>query len=178
MSATVYVCRGVGRQVLYVGCSTNYHRRVREHSALKPWWGEVQHVDKTEWPDWRAGHDEERRLIQSLKPKYNLVTYVTPERPGEDCRIPAVLSVDTIDHPAGTPVVITHQDQHPFWITVQIGERDRVGLIEWMVIREGQARPWIPSQDEISRFHGNSYAYHWWWRDEPQLARYLTAVVA
>ena len=70
----VYTCYSGDGEALYIGCSLNMPRRVRQHRATKPWWHEVERIDV--WPTnateiWIA-EDMERWKIKRDRPRYNV----------------------------------------------------------------------------------------------------------
>ena len=69
--ACVYVLADGSGQALYVGSTNNIERRIAEHAATKPWWGQVSSVEVYPQIDRRAAFDIERGLIQAINPPFN-----------------------------------------------------------------------------------------------------------
>lgn len=69
----VYVCLDADRQPLYVGCTNNVTRRLREHKSYGTGWVEqVDHVMVTEFSTRKEALAAESERIQSLRPLNNL----------------------------------------------------------------------------------------------------------
>lgn len=72
MSHFVYVCLDADRQPLYVGCTTDVKRRMKEHRGYRaPWVAEVAHQFVTEFPTRAEALAAETERIQSLRPLWN-----------------------------------------------------------------------------------------------------------
>lgn len=56
---------------LYVGCAGDVLARLRTHAA-RPWWTEVAQVRVTAHATRRAALREERALIRTLRPRWNI----------------------------------------------------------------------------------------------------------
>lgn len=71
MSTYVYVCLDADRKPLYVGCTTNVKRRMKEHRIYMPWPAEVAHLLTTEFDTRAKALAAERERIESLRPRWN-----------------------------------------------------------------------------------------------------------
>lgn len=66
----VYTFRDRAGVVLYVGCTADLPRRLRDHARDKAWFGEIARIESSVWPDEASGLAEETRLIDALVPIY------------------------------------------------------------------------------------------------------------
>lgn len=71
MSHYVYVCFDADRKPLYVGCTTNVKRRMKEHRAYMPWPQQVALMCVTEFETRDEALEAERERISSLRPTNN-----------------------------------------------------------------------------------------------------------
>ena len=85
----VYVLTGERDEVIYVGISIDYERRLKEHSKRKTWWHEVRHISLTWCEDRTFAEKLEVCLIEDHLPKYNVA--LNPRRK-EVARWPAPLN--------------------------------------------------------------------------------------
>lgn len=70
---TLYRLWNAEHALLYVGITDNLEVRVEEHSADKPWWGEVDQVSTEELPSRRRALEAETRAIYWEQPRYNVL---------------------------------------------------------------------------------------------------------
>lgn len=68
-------------RLLYVGCTSNIEKRLKEH-RLKPWFDSVDRVQTDAFPDRAAALDAEREAIRAECPRHN-VTSMNPGAFGE-----------------------------------------------------------------------------------------------
>lgn len=69
--ATIYIARGVGDGVLYVGITGKNIRRLHAHSKAATWWELAASVSLEHFCDREAAEARERQLIRQLDPPYN-----------------------------------------------------------------------------------------------------------
>ena len=71
---TVYAHVENDGSVIYVGCTSRFDQRQREHAKRSPWWPQVAQVTVVgTWRVKRAALDAERWLIGELNPANNLL---------------------------------------------------------------------------------------------------------
>lgn len=70
-----------GGECLYVGCTTNFARRLADH-LHRDWFPEVARIEVDRYPDYESGVRAESHLIRSLQPTHNraLTDHDTPRR--------------------------------------------------------------------------------------------------
>ncbi len=85
----VYRIYDVSDQLLYVGITNDTTARWYNHATYKPWWKTDAHRYDVRWyPTRSVALDEERKAIQTERPKHNVVEMahplvdVTPRAPG------------------------------------------------------------------------------------------------
>jgi len=72
VSTSVYMCYGIGWDLLYVGCSKQSEARLIQHRyAAAPWVGDVVHTKVRVYPSRTKALAVERRAIRLLRPKHN-----------------------------------------------------------------------------------------------------------
>lgn len=71
VSTSVYRCYGVGRELLYVGCSGNVNARIRQHRSQSDWASSMIHHSVRVYSSREVALTVERRAISLLKPKHN-----------------------------------------------------------------------------------------------------------
>lgn len=59
--------------LLYVGISVDSPTRIANHMRDKPWWGDVETIKFTKYPNRKAALEAEAEMIRTLKPLYNVV---------------------------------------------------------------------------------------------------------
>lgn len=73
----VYVLRDATDEVLYVGCTYDLTRRIREHSRGKDWFASVVSTETEIFPNMDEAIQHEKHLIRQLKPRHNNMRYPT-----------------------------------------------------------------------------------------------------
>jgi hypothetical protein len=70
----VYCCesRRLGTP-LYVGYTTNIHRRLLQHRMAKTWWPLVDHIRVFTTPDDVTARDMEAKIIKQSGPLFNVI---------------------------------------------------------------------------------------------------------
>ncbi len=81
MSAAVYRMYDAGDDLLYVGSTTRWPTRIRQHARLKPWWGEVVSVRAVHFDTVADALRAERAAQDAESPRYNLTRAKDPDRP-------------------------------------------------------------------------------------------------
>lgn len=88
--STIYVLEDSAGAALYVGCSEDALRRLRDHSK-KEWWSQVAHVHFENLADRDLALTREAALIQLRAPRYNgnrgMVRTLDEVRAAKACRI-------------------------------------------------------------------------------------------
>lgn len=77
-------------ELLYVGISERWTRRLGQHRASKPWWAEVAKVHLETIPDRHCAERAEIAAIQVEKPRHNVV-HVLRRKSAERTRVEARL---------------------------------------------------------------------------------------
>ena len=67
----VYIHRK-GAVILYVGVTSDYEGRQRQHAKDKPWWDEIEKIQIQLFPTRQEAETTERNLIWDLQPIYNV----------------------------------------------------------------------------------------------------------
>lgn len=68
---TLYRCYNSENVLLYIGCTGEVERRLKEHSRSSPWGKDVARVDVEEVSESRALEAERKAVIEG-KPLYNI----------------------------------------------------------------------------------------------------------
>lgn len=71
MTITLYRLYDGGGALLYVGITSNWAKRMRDHASGKIWWSEVASRTFEEHPDRTAALAAERFAIGTEEPRYN-----------------------------------------------------------------------------------------------------------
>lgn len=81
MFRSVYTFWAATGECLYVGCTTDFPRRMAAHRRERPWWGDVARIEVDVLPEFEAGVAEIAR-IQELNPRHNraYTDHDTPRR--------------------------------------------------------------------------------------------------
>lgn len=72
-SATLYRLWNASHALLYVGVTADVDRRMEQHAADKPWWGEVDQVTTELLPSMRRALEAEARAIFWEQPRHNVL---------------------------------------------------------------------------------------------------------
>lgn len=75
MSAVVYRFFDASGDLLYIGSSGNFARRLAQHRAARPWWHEVATHTLEQHPTRRAAEAAERAAIFTERPRYNVADH-------------------------------------------------------------------------------------------------------
>lgn len=70
MSAAVYTIWGE-REALYVGCTRDLTRRMREHDHTSRFMADARWIAVVEFADWETAHREENLRIAKIRPVHN-----------------------------------------------------------------------------------------------------------
>lgn len=71
--AFVYRLYGEGRRLLWIGCTNDLRRRLRQHRTRKAWWPEVVSCEAKWFDNYREAGDAERGALWRERPAYNLM---------------------------------------------------------------------------------------------------------
>lgn len=74
----LYRLRNASGDLLYVGISVDWRRRLRQHRRSQPWWSQVADVHLELHPTWRDASWAEGDAIRQERPTYNVA-------PGSAC---------------------------------------------------------------------------------------------
>lgn len=69
---TVYLLSDASGDLLYVGCTMDVHRRIRQHRRTKAWGDSIASVRTVELPNLFLALAVEARAIISLRPRHNI----------------------------------------------------------------------------------------------------------
>lgn len=73
MSAVVYIARDADGATLYVGCTTDYRRRMIDHKANSDWFDQATQITSSHaFESIEAARGAEERTIRHLAPPYNV----------------------------------------------------------------------------------------------------------
>jgi len=68
---SLYRCRSVTGDLLYVGITDHGIRRFAGHNKTKTWWSDVAHIDVEHFTSRAAAHQAEIEAIHTERPRYN-----------------------------------------------------------------------------------------------------------
>lgn len=87
---------------LYVGCTTDLKRRMREHKRTSAWFPAMARIVSSEPMGEGLARSEERRLIRELSPLYNVRARVSGDTPPVPAEVQAAMrdAINSLTVPA------------------------------------------------------------------------------
>lgn len=87
---TVYRVYDTDGVLVYVGCTSDIDRRLREHRSGAPWRHRIHRVTTVEYPDMARGLVAEHNAINAERPEHNIggARWRTENCPARMCRWP------------------------------------------------------------------------------------------
>ena len=67
----VYACRNDQGDIIYIGSTVRFEKRMLNHRYESPWWHEVADVQQFPMPDEATAREREKDAIASVRPDYN-----------------------------------------------------------------------------------------------------------